>query len=89
MWWTVAIATARLEVAFGLSEADAAAVAPLVAQGIVANYAGDEAPSPQTQAVIGGLIGSSDPQQHALGMILLGLWTDLPPSDGTLVIPVN
>lgn len=85
---TVELAAARIEATFGLPHDQAAAVAPLVAQAIVANYAGDEAPSAETQAFINALIGSPEPQ-HTLGTILWGLWTDLPPADGELVLPVG
>jgi 3',5'-cyclic AMP phosphodiesterase CpdA len=88
------IVTQRIEATFGVPHAQAAAVAPIVTQGIVANYAGDENSSPQTQALIGQFIGSPDPL-HTLGLLLYGLWTDLPPGptdgqlDSTLVLPIN
>jgi hypothetical protein len=86
---TVAIAQGRIETTFGLAPADAALVAPLVAQGVIANYAGDESPSAETQAIIGGLISQPEPR-HTLGVILLGLWTDLPPyADNELVLPIE
>ncbi len=75
---TVEIATERIESTFGVPHAQAAAVAPLIAAGILANYAGDEDPSPETQTIIAQFIGSPEPQ-HSLGLILWGLWTDLPP----------
>lgn len=85
---TADIATARIEAGFGLPHDQAAAVAPLVAQGIIANYAGDETPSAETQAMIGGLLSSAEPM-HTLGMILGGLWTDLPPvPDNELTLPI-
>jgi hypothetical protein len=73
---------------FGLSEAAAAQVAPLVIDALVANYAGDEAPSAQTQAIIAGLVASPEPL-HTLGMLLAGFWTDLPPADNDLVVPFS
>jgi len=76
----------RLEAMFGLSEQEAASVAPLVVDAIVANYAGDEAPSPQLQGYIAALIGSGEPF-HTLGLLLGGFWTDIPPQDNNLVVP--
>ena len=55
---------------------------------LIANYAGDEAPSPELLAMIGQWIGSPEPM-HSLGLSLWGLWTDLPPTDNELVIPVG
>jgi len=77
---------AQLEGMFGLSEQEAASVAPLVVDAIIANYAGDEAPSPQLQAYIAGLIGSGEPF-HTLGELLAGFWTDIPPQDNNLAVP--
>ena len=74
---------------FGLSQSDAEAVAPLLTQGIVANYAGDELPSAQTVATINTLLSSSNPTQHQFGLILAGLWYDLPPQDCALVLPIG
>jgi 3',5'-cyclic AMP phosphodiesterase CpdA len=86
---TVEIATTRIMAMFGLPRAQAAAVAPLVAQAIIANYAGDETPSAETQALINGLISSPNEPDHTFGLILGGLWTDLPPADSNLVLPLG
>ena len=76
----------RLEAQFQLPPEQAAQVAPLVVDALLANYAGDEAPSPQVQQIIGGLLESPEPM-HSLGVILWGLWTDLPPGDNELTLP--
>ncbi|HLP78417.1 MAG TPA: metallophosphoesterase [Candidatus Paceibacterota bacterium] len=83
---TLEIATTRIMSMFGLPREQAAAVAPLVTQGIIANYAGDEMPSAQTQAIINSLMTSTQEPDHTFGLILWGLWTDLPPGDGTLTL---
>jgi hypothetical protein len=83
-----ALVTYQLEQLFQLPEAQAASVAPWVADALVANYAGDEQPSAETQALLGNLIGSPEPM-HSLGLILGGIWTDLPPADGELVISLG
>jgi hypothetical protein len=76
----------QLEAMFGLSEQEAASVAPLVVDAIIANYAGDEAASPRLQAYIAGLMASGEPF-HTLGRLLAGFWTDIPPRDNNLVVP--
>jgi 3',5'-cyclic AMP phosphodiesterase CpdA len=72
---------------FGLGPAEIAFVAPLVTDALVANYAGDEAPSPQTLGTINFLL-SQGPPKNQLGWLLLGLWSDFYPADNNLVIPV-
>lgn len=85
---TADLAAARLESTFGLPPEQAVAIAPIVAQAIIANYAGDEAPSSETQSLISNLLSSPEPM-HSLGMILWGLWTDLPPTpDSELTLPI-
>ena len=80
------IITARLMAMFQLPQDQAAQVAPLVSDAIIANYAGDEAPLAQTQAILNGLVGSPEPM-HTLGLMLWGFWTDLPPHDTELTLP--
>ena len=80
--------TYTLETQFGLSDAEAATVAPLVVDALIANYAGDESPSPETLAMLQWLLGSPEPY-HTLGELLGSLWIDLPPSDHQLVVPVG
>ena len=82
-----ALATYQLMTMFNLPQAQAAGAAPLVADALIANYAGDETPSAQTQGMLSGLVQSTDPALHTLGLMLSGIWTDLPPSDNQLVLP--
>jgi hypothetical protein len=82
------IVIAQLMNMFQLPQANAAAAAPLVVDALVANYAGDEAPSAQTQAVLNGLVSSPEPMQ-TLGKMLWGLWLDLGPGDNQLTLPVS
>ena len=86
---TVEIATGRIMSTFGLPHDAAATVAPLVAQGIVANYAGDEEPPVQTTAIINGLLASPNEMDQKFGSILWGLWTDLPAQDSVLTLDLN
>ena len=73
---------------FGIPQAQAEQVAPLVVDALVANYAGDEAPSPQVQQTIQYLISQSDPY-HTLGALLAGFWTDIPPTDNEVTVPFS
>jgi len=72
---------------FGLGPAEIAVVAPLVTDALVANYAGDEAASAQTQATI-NFLRSQGPPMNVLGNLLQGLWLDLYPADNNLLIPI-
>ncbi len=71
----------RLEAMLSMSKEEAAEVAPLVIDALVANYAGDESPSADTLATIQGLLSSPDPRLMNLGGLLGAIWTDLAPSD--------
>lgn len=79
---------AELEQLFGMSQAQAAVIAPWVVDGLMANYAGDENPDANTQALLAYLLGSPDPL-HTLGTLLYTLWYDLPPGDATLDLPLS
>jgi hypothetical protein len=81
-----AIATYQLMTLFHLPQDQAAQVAPLVSAALIANYAGDEAPDAQTVAMLNGFVAGEEPL-HTLGLMLWGLWADLPPGDNQLVIP--
>ena len=78
----------ELTTLFGLSPAEVAFVAPLVTDALIANYAGDEEISQATLGMINYFL-SQDPPINQLGMLLLGIWTDLYPADNELVIPVS
>lgn len=69
-----------------LTEAEAAQLAPLVVQALMAQYDGDEEMDAQTAAMITGMMGLPEPYA-TLGMLLFGLWTDMPPDDNTVTIP--
>jgi 3',5'-cyclic AMP phosphodiesterase CpdA len=73
---------------FGLTPPQIAFVAPLVTDALVANYAGDEAPSPTTLQTIQYFISASPPMDQ-LGYMLLGIWTDLWPGDHDLTVALN
>jgi hypothetical protein len=76
----------ELKTLFNLSPEEIAVVAPLVTDALVANYAGDEAPSQDTVDLILYLM-AQEPPMNQLGGLLLGLWTDLYPPDNNLSLP--
>ena len=79
------LVTYQLMQQFGLPQADAAALAPLVVDALVAQYVGDESPSLETQATLNAFVGMPEPM-HTLGLLLWGLWLDIPPGDNTLQV---
>lgn len=86
----VNISTVELMTLFGLPEDQASAIAPLVAQAIIANYAGDEQMDAATQAIIDNLLATEPGSPtYMLGMLLTGIWTDLPPGDNQLTVDVS
>ena len=73
---------------FGLTPPQIAFVAPLVTDALVANYAGDETPSPATLQTIQYFIAAGPPMNQ-LGYMLLGIWSDLWPGDNDLTVPLD
>ena len=45
-------------------------------------------PDAQTQAVLNSFVTSPEPL-HSLGLLLYGLWTDLPPGDNALEVQLG
>jgi len=66
---------------FGVSPFFAGLVAPLAVNAFAAHYSGDEKPSESTMFTINQFLASGDSTRIIMGQILLGMWTDLPPSD--------
>ncbi|MBN1625602.1 MAG: choice-of-anchor I family protein [Deltaproteobacteria bacterium] len=83
------IAQYTLMTQYGLPQAQAEALAPVVADAFAAHYAGDENADPETMAMIMGFLGSSDPTVQFLGQSLYSLWSDLPPSDNMALLTLN
>jgi hypothetical protein len=75
--------TYQLEMQFGLDAGTAAFLEPFVADALVANYVGDEVLSEQTLEELEML---PEPFQS---LLIYGFWTDLPPGDNKLVVPVG
>jgi hypothetical protein len=83
-----ALAAYQLETGFGVSPETAAQLAPFVTDALMAGYSGDESPDAQTLGVLNAWMSSPEPL-HSLGMLLYGLWTDLPPGDNDLVLQLG
>lgn len=64
-------------------------VMPLIVNGFMAHYAGDEKPDATTQATFAGMMQSSDALTKTLGQSIAAIWTDLPPGDNNLTITIN
>ncbi len=75
---------------FSLDAGTAASVEPWVTDALIANYVGDEEPSPETLATLQWLLSFplGDPH-NTLGQMLGTLWIDSPPSDNELTVPVG
>lgn len=80
----VGITRLQLEFEFGVPADEAAFLAPHIARGFVAHYAGDEAPSPQDLGLIQSL--KSNPASVQLGYYVEWIWTDLAPADNAVVL---
>ncbi len=74
---------------FSLSAEEASKAAPFVAQAFMAHYAGDEMPDTAVLQQLQGYLPGADPRYQALGQALGALWRDLPPSDGSAVLPLR
>ena len=60
----------------------ASGISPVFAQAMLAHLGGDETISPEAAAAIQAVYDASPD----LGQILMGLFTDLPPADNSLVV---
>ena len=75
---------------YNLDVATATAIAPMVAASMVAHYAGDETLTDTALASsLAGMAASTDPATRTLGMGMLSLWNDPPPSDNNVTLSVN
>ena len=80
-----------LQTQYGLPEGEPTLTfANQLAQAFTAHYAGDESPTPETLALIGGYLAHpAGSIENELGQYLGTLWTDLPPADTTLDIDLT
>jgi predicted phosphodiesterase len=82
------LVTYQLMAAFDLAVDQAEQAAALVVPALMAHYAGDELPEAETLAITDALVQSPEPL-HTLGMILWRVWTDPPPADNQVVVPLR
>lgn len=79
-----------LQEVVGMSEADAVMFAPLLTQGNIAHYVGDESPDAEVLEPIYDIILSDpDPLHRFVAYGALSFWTDVPPQDNSLTLPME
>jgi hypothetical protein len=71
---------------YSLSAVDASQLAPLLGDGLVAHYAGDEVMPGDVMVTAETLMSSSDAVKSLSGTMLQSIWTDLPPPDNTVTL---
>ena len=74
---------------YSIAAADASQIAPWLGDGLVAHYAGDEVMSSDAQGEIQTLQSSTSGTEKLAGMMLLSIWTDLPPPDDTVTLDLG
>jgi 3',5'-cyclic AMP phosphodiesterase CpdA len=67
-----------------LSAARRAELAPMLADALLANHAGDELPTVRTFRQPMAMAGSKIPDEAAVGGLMMAIWHDLPPADNDL-----
>ena len=80
------IPTLMVQTKYTVSESDATAISPWLADGLVAHYAGDEAMPASVPGEVQTLLGSGTAVGLLAGVMLQSIWTDLPPADNTVVL---
>jgi hypothetical protein len=80
------IPTLMVETKYVTNESDATAIAPWLADGLVAHYAGDEIMPAPVPGEVQTLLGSGTTVGVIAGVMLQSIWTDLPPADNTMVL---
>ncbi|MBN2012017.1 metallophosphoesterase [candidate division KSB1 bacterium] len=74
---------------YGLSDEQAVLAVPLITNAMIAHYMGDEAPSMETMATVGALLGSTNPMEQLVGQFIGSLWTDIAPTDNSAEIQLT
>jgi 3',5'-cyclic AMP phosphodiesterase CpdA len=85
----IGIAQYTLTTQYGLDAGTVAYLAPFVADGFAAHYAGDEVPGPADLALISELMSSGDETRVFLGQTLGSLWADLAPTDNRALLALD
>jgi len=74
---------------FQISQDDALQIAPYMASGMVAHFAGDESPSEQTLTFIANLVADNDAKKKLIGFGLQSIWTDPEPADNSVLLDLS
>ncbi len=74
---------------FQISQDDALQIAPYMASGMIAHFAGDESPPEQTLAFIAQLLADDDAKKKMIGFGLQSIWNDLEPEDNSAVLDLS
>ncbi len=74
---------------YNLTDPTLTSVAGLVVSGMMAHYAGDEAPNAATVDAYSSMIMNPDPATMVLGQSIASLWTDLVPQDNNVTITLD
>jgi hypothetical protein len=64
-------------------------IMPLIVNGFMAHYAGDENPDATTIATYTSMMQSTDTLTKTLGQSIAAIWTDKLPADNNLTITIN
>jgi len=78
-----------LEHQFGVSKEQSAMIAPYVTAAFMAHYAGDEVLPSEAAAIANQLISTGDPSAVFMGQSILSIYTDLNPSDNTIILDLK
>jgi 3',5'-cyclic AMP phosphodiesterase CpdA len=71
---------------YSMAEATAKDIAPWLADGLIAHYAGDEAISAEVQTKVQALASGATQAERFSGAMLQSIWTDLPPGDNSVTL---
>jgi 3',5'-cyclic AMP phosphodiesterase CpdA len=74
---------------FQISQDDALQIAPYMASGMIAHFAGDESPSAQILSFIQQLLADENGTKQMIGYGLQSIWTDLEPQDNTVTLDLS
>jgi len=74
---------------FQISQDDALQIAPYMASGMIAHFAGDESPSDRTLTFIANLVADNDAKKKLIGFGLQSIWTDPEPADNSVVLDLS
>jgi DNA repair exonuclease SbcCD nuclease subunit len=74
---------------FGMSQDDKNKVLPLITNGLMSHYEGDEYPDEEVLSKIEELKSDESPMKQLIGKLLSSIWQDLKPADNDLEIDLK